>query len=56
MLAPVSLYIINFNEAYNLREVPPMVLQSDGAEKGSFSTNNTGFLCVFPKKYFALAS
>jgi len=46
MPEPVSLYIITFNEAQNLREVLPTVLWADEVVVvDSFSTDDTAAVC-----------
>ena len=47
MPEPVSLYIIAFNEAHNLREVLPTVLWADEVTVvDSFSTDDTAAICA----------
>jgi len=47
MAEPISLYIITFNEAQNLREVLPTVLWADEVVVvDSFSTDDTAAVCV----------
>jgi len=47
MPEPISLYIITYNEAQNLREVLPTVLWADEVVVvDSFSTDDTGAVCA----------